>query len=586
MGYALLISIAEQAGDDAGVVKACDELAAALPLDPAPKDANVLQKHRFWNYHANRHKGEALYRLKQFAGAADCFAAARKLAFDGIREFDATQTYRWQILMGNRQADALWEAGRKDEAVDLRRQLIAKFDRDWLMCNNCIRVKASLIRDLRAAGKAEEAWRVFTDAIEDARLDSTQKAWLSAQADGKPWQPPKPDETLVTYDGPNAFVIRSEGRWEMRVDLAEGNRSGIDRYGPIGQWYDLADDPLRERNLTSTSFFPLLKPHHVNYNELRDGKWQGVDYNRYCQLKDKIDVGQTKQQNTFEVLEAGPARVRCGYTHKSWPNETLIYTFYPDGRLYVGSHWSLVHPDKDVKILGMGFYLAVHGTTNWRTTIGKLTAMLGEPSIQGQAPFTMMHTNGSCPHYTDPTTTAVAIGPRNAADMTGSYGNNCMPLAWFRSPVQVRFKPDENPEKDLAFLIHFWPNGRSGFEAEKPYMDDFQNPAALDVSKGERVLDDAGDYDHDGFNEAEGCYVVRAAQGAAELSIDGTKTVRHSPVFKCLSVKGTAVGVTLDGKPLIEGTTVATWLDEKKGTAIVRIIGPVTTAAKISISVK
>jgi hypothetical protein len=416
------------------------------------------------------------------------------------------------------------------------------------------------------------------DALADARLDATQKSWLAAQAKSEAWPPPKPDDKLVTYDGPDAFVIRSEGRWEMRVDLTDK-----DRYGPIGQWYDLAADPLREHNLLTTSYFPLLKPHHVGYSELVDGKWKGIDYNRLVQLRDKIEVGQTKAQNKFEVIEAGPARVRCGYTHQSWPNETLLYTFYPDGRIYAASHFSLVHPDGTVKINAMGFYLATSGTTNWRTTIGPLTGMLGSPYIQGNAPFTMMHANPGYPHYTDATDASVALGPRNAADMTGSYGNNSLPLAWFRTPVQVRFKPDEKPEADLAFLIHFSPNGRNGFDAEKPFMDDFQNPATLALAKGEAVKDDAGDFDHDGFNEAEGCYVVRAAGGEAEFTIDGTKTTRFSPVFKVVGAKE-IVAATLDpstalgagGKPLADGI----------GGTIVRIVGPITTAAKVRISVR
>ncbi len=49
MGYAFLISTAEILGDDAGVLKACDDLALALPLEPKPKDAVALQLRRFWN---------------------------------------------------------------------------------------------------------------------------------------------------------------------------------------------------------------------------------------------------------------------------------------------------------------------------------------------------------------------------------------------------------------------------------------------------------------------------------------------------------------------------------------------------------
>ena len=71
-----------------------------------------------------------------------------------------------------------------------------------------------------------------------------------------------------------------------------------------------------------------------------------------------------------------------------------------------------------------------------------------------------------------------------------------------------------------------------------------------------------------------------------EMTIDGSKVARCSPVFKLTGVRGTRVSVTLDGKPLVEGKSVATHVDEKTGTALVRVIGRITTAVNLAVSIK
>jgi len=579
IGYALLIHALEALGDDAAVIQASNDLAVAMPVGADVKKPDPLRQHQLWHYHANRHMGEALMRLKRYVEAADCFEAAGKLAFDAARPMDANQTRRWQIRMKDRQADALWEAGKREDAVTLRQQVIAKSDRDVRTCNNCVRVKASLFRNLAALGRADEAKTILDEAAADDRLDAVQKSWLTAAADAAPWKPPSPTGKLAATRTSDAFVIRSEGRFELRVNLATQ-----DRYAMITQWYDLETDPLREVDLLDDNFFTLFKPHHVSQSELVDGQWKNIDYNRYVQLRKagRLGVGYTKDQNAFEVLENTPQRVRYRYTNRSWPAETVTYTVYPDGRVAIGTHWSLVNPDKTIKINGMGYYTGVSGTVNWRTTIAGKTGMFGSPYIQGAAPFTMMHSNENYPTVLDATRADVA---KCLVRPTSSYGNNTLFLAWFRSPVGVRFKPDEQAEADEACFIHIWPNDRNSFEAELPYVQDYQTPAKLDVTTGTLVTDDPGDYNHDGFNEAEGCYVVRAAKDTVALTIDGSQVTRISPVFKVLGGQGTGAEVMLDGTRLVEGETSAAQVDGRSGTALVRIVGAVSKVSKLHVRI-
>ena len=581
MGHTLLIWTLEKKGAHEAAIAACDALAKAFPVGPEVKKPDPLRRHQLWHYYAERHKGEAFFRLKRYGEAATCFEAAARLAYQAARPMDAHQTYRWQIQMKNRQADALWAAGKKEEAVALRKQIIAKFARDARAGNVLLRVNAALVTNLKALGRAKEANQVIAKILMDKRLDPVQYGWLGTRwTKDSPWQPPKADDKITARHAPGAFIIRSEGRFELRVNLATEQR-----YAMITSWYDLETDPLREVDLLDDNWFSIFKPHHLGQQELVDGKWKPIPYRRYVELRKagKLGVGYTKKQNAFKVIENTPARVRFGYVNRSWPAETVTYTVYPDGRIYIGTHWTPYNADKTIKILRMGYYTGVSGTINWRTTIGKQTGMVGQNVVSGQTPFTMLHSNEHYPTALESTRADLA---KCLVRPTSSYGNNTLFLAWFRTPVGVRFKPDEQPEVNEACFIHIWPNNRDTYEAALHYMQDYQTPAKLTVTTGTLVTDDPGDYNHDGFNEAEGCYVVRADANAVALGIDGSTVKRFSPIFKVLDVTGADHDLNFAGETGGEPGPASMHVDAKTKTAIVRLTHPVLSAGKLTITFK
>jgi len=380
IGHTMRIHCLEKLGDVAGVIEACDTFAAHYPVGPEVKKPDPLRKHQLWHYHTERHKGEALMKLKRFDEAVACFKTADKLAFSAARAMNAALTARWQIAMKNRQADALWAAGKKEEAVALRRRIIAKFDRSPRYCNNCVRVKAALVRDLRALGKADEARKLLDATLADKRLDAAQRNFINARVLAESATEGEQYDVLTARLTQGSFIIRSAGRFELRVNLKTK-----DRYAYITSWYDLETDPLREVDLLDDNWFSIFKPHHLDQSERVDGKWQHIPYKRYVELRKagKLGVGYKKDQNAFKVLENSPARVRFGYVNRSWPGETVTTTVYPDGRITVGTHWRPMRPDGTIRINSMGFYTGVSGTVNWRTTIGKHTGMFGSPYIRG-----------------------------------------------------------------------------------------------------------------------------------------------------------------------------------------------------------
>lgn len=88
------------------------------------------------------------------------------------------------------------------------------------------------------------------------------------------------------------------------------------------------------------------------------------------------------------------------------------------------------------------------------------------------------------------------------------------------------------------------------------------------------MTDDAGDLNKDGFNESEGCYVLRG-EGAVELACP-TGVGLHQPAFKILGHLG-AAQVTADGTkvPFVAGSA--------NGEMVVQVLGRVAGGTKVVI---
>jgi hypothetical protein len=115
-----------------------------------------------------------------------------------------------------------------------------------------------------------------------------------------------------------------------------------------------------------------------------------------------------------------------------------------------------------------------------------------------------------------------------------------------------------------------------------PHALQYRQPSRMQLSKGELVKNDPGDLDADGFNESEGCWVLRS-KSAVELTFPKRDHALFAPVFKILdwsalppktvSVNGKevpAVSAVLDGNLLLqvigtlEGSTTKLQIGEQR----------------------
>ncbi len=94
----------------------------------------------------------------------------------------------------------------------------------------------------------------------------------------------------------------------------------------------------------------------------------------------------------------------------------------------------------------------------------------------------------------------------------------------------------------------------NGHEAAQPYANDYRSPDHLKVSKGKLDTTDDGDPDADGFNEMEGCYVLKSARDGLAFALHGRAVPRMFPAFKIKDWPGAAPEtLTLGGEKLAAG---------------------------------
>ena len=92
------------------------------------------------------------------------------------------------------------------------------------------------------------------------------------------------------------------------------------------------------------------------------------------------------------------------------------------------------------------------------------------------------------------------------------------------------------PAVTTAHMLRIWPADIDNPPEGLSFAADYQNPAALALTAGELVTDAEGDVNHDGYNEADGCYELELAGGVLRFDFNPGPYLRFDPVFR---VQGT-----------------------------------------------
>ncbi len=360
--------------------------------------------------------------------------------------------------------------------------------------------------------------------------------------------------------------------------------------GGSGEFYNLASDPEAKRNLAFSDrglldigchgraykgpdredccikHFLLKRSRHVK--DAKTGEmvrdlcsegsiqWPGPTYCRKA-------LGAAKAPCEVEVVEQSPARVRVRVRAPFVWNEALVhdlgaavvYTFWPAGRIvaqvrvqnpgrwtyhwstefgphvwiegkpdysngpagYYGFVWSSPRQDKAVDRAPSGeFFLA-------KSAEAKTDLMLSIPRERDKMfPGTMVYLR-------------VGYASTNI-DMPPGYDDTWPCLIQMGSPAST-LAPELKSAKDAL-----------------PFALDYREPAK--VTGATVVTDDPGDFNKDGFNESEGCYVLKGP-GPLTFTFEKGKGAGFAPAFKILHWDADAPkSVKIDGKdvPFAAGT--------------------------------
>jgi len=347
----------------------------------------------------------------------------------------------------------------------------------------------------------------------------------------------------VTQDPDKEKTIRvvSQGKFETTFTLRKG-------FG--ASWFDLAHDPERTRDLA-----PVLDENGLYWVKMArtpadptitdTGSW-------YANPAQKI-----------ELLESGPVRAKVrltgwhmrygGTDRKAAMKELafeLTHTVYPTGAVYTSY------------VLDAAEEIPLH---HFVTIIKSNGAWGPAGKGEGKSEAHCVTEGGDDSPRGIRTPAAFALqwsnGPTFFADMllvyyTGRYGTSYWNEGYedkdYRAGMNIlsRFQDKKLPKgrTTIPFLFRISDDMNSA-AAAAPYANDYRAPDRLEVSKGTVDTADEGDLDRDGYNESEGCYVLRAGGDGVAFTIHGKQTPRMKPVLKVKGWPGESVQtVTLGGR--------------------------------------
>ena len=386
-------------------------------------------------------------------------------------------------------------------------------------------------------------------------------AWASCLAATPLWA----SEIRATRVDEKTIRVTVPGRFETAFTMRKG-------FGAT--WFDLAHDPEKKLDLA-----PVLDENGFLWTKaagpgMGDGSW-------YANPPQKM-----------ELLEAGPVRVRvrlsgphCRYGSTSpkaaWPDLAFEQTFtlYPSGHVYID--YALI-TQKPVPL--HHFLLIIKSTGAWGKR-GKpqvhCASEAGEkrPSAEAPAAFALQWSDG-------PTWFQDILMVLHRGRYSGTYWDEGFEAKDVRAGLNLLGRwPDKTVPKgtDRIFLLMRFADDMNGAKAAAPYASDYRSPDRPGVAEGKLVTTDEGDADADGFNEAEGCYVVEAGPKGVAFTLHGSKTPRLTPALKVRGWRGNAPkAIRLGGREFAAGADFVA--SASGGILLIQMLDGIRDDARITIT--
>lgn len=316
------------------------------------------------------------------------------------------------------------------------------------------------------------------------------------------------------------LVVGVPGRFELA--FAQGR---------IRSWYDLNSDPDRTHNLAGVGpIGPVMvalstdDPEEVVLDDV--SQWSGLGVAAEIQqwlVEAAPTFAIVQGEWRFVVPEASEGEAR--------PYHRWAYTIYRDGRVYVAcsgmAHAAGFSPS------ALGLIFCCDGTMRFE---GAVQAPPAAEATETEV-VAFAHFGRETPGHGD--LLVVPFIPQEGRMMKSPTDPRVCSL-WPMNVSRGHFA--------AAFMLRVWPTDIDTAAQAEAMARDYVTPLPLDLTVGELVRTDVGDFDNDGFNESRGHYVVQLDGDVGRVQIDGRQRVRFGPVFKIVAVAARDVWVYLDGR--------------------------------------
>lgn len=371
-------------------------------------------------------------------------------------------------------------------------------------------------------------------------------------------------EIRATPEGEGVIRVVSAGRFETTFTKRKG-------FGAT--WFDLERDPGKKRDLA-----PVLDENGFFWIKIGqpggDGSW-------YANPSEEMTL-----------LESGPARVRVrlrgahmryGYTDPkaAWKELRFdqVYTVWPDGSVFIAYALEQAEPVTYKHFLVITKSNGAWGPQGKGEGRGevRIAGEAGAEKPTGKAPtsFTLQWSDG--PTYFTDILMVAQKGKFGAAYWNEGYQDKDIRCSFDLGSAWPGKTLPAGKER-LHFLMRFGKDINSA-EAAALHAQDYRSPDRLSVSKGALDLTDDGDRDADGYNEEQGCHVLKASSSGVAFAMHGA---RVNPAFKIRDWPGEApASILLNGAAVNPGKGLAASVRE--GTLLVQVLTLLKEGADVTI---
>jgi len=378
--------------------------------------------------------------------------------------------------------------------------------------------------------------------------------------------------------------------------------------GGIMEFYNLAADPKANVNLAKDTagrglfeigwhgaeFKSPPEKENCCVKHILDAKGgKAKEGNCYDGCRDWPSLGHKdlKAEGQLDVIEQGPARVRVRakswftwwskYADRDLPVEA-VYTLYPSGRIAVQVHVRRTGDSPMHWSAEYGPHLMLPGDS--KRPDADLAFAWNTPKHKGLDEAPRQPEELLLAVSEKVKTSFMLTVPAEKQSVFDRYmHHNGRSIGWDRfgwGSGGIVMGPGY--DSTWACMIQMGTSG-SGVAPEMrtaadalPLAIEYRTPPKLAIQGAVLVTDDPGDLNRDGFNESEGCYVLRG-QGAVVLNCEAGAAL-HQPAFKVL-------GRNIGGpeKVTVGGADAAFVADAEGGTLVVQVLATVKGGAKVAI---